>query len=181
MFTDPDWKLQADAHVSSGSELSVGTIDFAQRMFGAARTGDAELLVAAVEAGLPVNLTNTQGIISISILTAWLNCRCDRGNTLLMLAAYAGHLELTKALLQHGADPNRLNDLGQSIIAGAVFKTHDDIVRVLAENGADPRLGRTNAIEIAHMFGRKGVMEVLGYKEGDIGPEVPTPPSVIGQ
>ena len=98
-----------------------------------------------------------------------------------MLAAYAGHLELTKTLLQHGADPNRSNDLGQSIIAGAVFKGYDDIVRVLAENGADSRLGKPNAIEIAHMFGRKGVMEVLGYKEGDIGPEVPTPPSIIGQ
>jgi hypothetical protein len=30
-------------------------------MFDAARKGDAELLVAAVEAGLPVNLTNDKG------------------------------------------------------------------------------------------------------------------------
>jgi len=66
--TDPDRKLQADPHVSS--ELSDETIDFAQRMFGAARTGDPELLVAAVEAGLPVNLTNSQGVVSITFLTA---------------------------------------------------------------------------------------------------------------
>ncbi|KAG6879721.1 hypothetical protein C0992_012324 [Termitomyces sp. T32_za158] len=128
-------------------------------MFEAARGGNAELLLAAVDAGLPVNLTN------------------DKGNTLLMLAAYAGHIELTKELLKRGADPNRTNDLGQSIVAGAVFKAHDDIVRALLEKGADPRAGTPNAIQAAHMFGRKGLMEALGTREGDIGSEVPTPPS----
>lgn len=96
-----------------------------------------------------------------------------------MLAAYAGHAELTKSLLSLGADPNRLNDLGQSMVAGAVFKSHDEVVRALMENGADPRLGTPNAIQAAHMFGRKELMEVLGTKEGDVGLEVPTPPSVL--
>ncbi|KAG5353369.1 putative ankyrin repeat protein [Termitomyces sp. T112] len=128
-------------------------------MFEAARSGNAELLLAAIDARLPVNLTN------------------DKGNTLLMLAAYAGHTGLTKELLKRGADPNRINDLGQSIVAGAVFKAHDEIVRALLEKGADPRAGTPNAIQAAHMFGRKELMEVLGTKEGDIGLEVPTPPS----
>ncbi|KAG6845751.1 hypothetical protein H0H87_003805 [Tephrocybe sp. NHM501043] len=128
-------------------------------MFGAARSGNGELLLAAIDAGLPVNLTN------------------DKGNTLLMLAAYAGHTELTKELLKRDADPNRLNDLGQSIVAGAVFKAYDDIARALIEKGADPRLGVPNAIQAAHMFGRSELMEVLGTKAGDIGSEVPTPPS----
>jgi len=137
------------------------TIDFAHRMFDAARNGDSALLLQAVDAGLPVNLTN------------------EKGNTLLMLASYAGHTELTKDLLTRGADPNRLNDLGQSMIAGAVFKTHNDVVRALIEAGANPRLGTPNAIQTAHMFGRKDLMEVLGTKEGDIGVEVPTPPSSL--
>lgn len=94
-----------------------------------------------------------------------------------MLSAYAGHLELTKALLSRGADPNRLNDLGQSMIAGAVFKAHDDIVRVLMDTGVNPRLGTPNAIQTAHMFGRKDLLDTLGSKEGDVGSEVPTPPS----
>lgn len=99
------------------------------------------------------------------------------GNTLLMLASYAGHASLTQALLERGADPNRLNDLGQSMVAGAVFKAHDEVVRILIEKGgADPRLGTPNAIQAAHMFGRKELMELLGAKEGDIGVEVPTPP-----
>ncbi|KAG5648083.1 hypothetical protein DXG03_007118 [Asterophora parasitica] len=143
------------------SELPAETIDFAHRVFQAARAGNSELLLAAIDAGLPVNLTN------------------DKGNTLLMLAAYAGHTELTRELLKRDADPNRLNDLGQSMIAGAVFKAHDDVVRALAEKGADPRLGAPNAIQAAHMFGRKELMEILGTREGDIDAEVPTPPSAL--
>jgi len=126
-------------------------------MFDAARNGDTKLLLAAIEAGLPVNLTN------------------DKGNTLMMLAAYAGHAELTKDLLRLGGDPNRLNDLGQSMVAGAVFKAHDDVVRVLIKNGADPRLGKPNAVQTAHMFRRTDLMEVLGTKEGDIELEILTP------
>ncbi|KAJ7776772.1 ankyrin repeat-containing domain protein [Mycena maculata] len=139
------------------ASLPPDTVEFAHRMFEAARAGNSELLIAAVDAGLPVNILN------------------DKGNSLLMLAAYAGHLDLTKKLLDRGGDPNLLNDLGQSMIAGAVFKAHDDVVRVLAEKGADPRLGKPNAIQAAHIFGRTQLMDVLGATEGDIGPDVPTP------
>ncbi|KAJ6477166.1 ankyrin [Mycena vitilis] len=139
------------------ASLPPETIAFAQRMFEAARTGNSELLIAAVDAGLPVNILN------------------EKGNSLLMLAAYAGHLDLTKNLLERGGDPNLTNDLGQSIIAGAVFKAHDDVVRILAEKGADPRLGKPNAIQAAHIFGRTQLMDVLGATDADIGPEVPSP------
>lgn len=96
-----------------------------------------------------------------------------------MLAAYAGHTDLSRALLTRNADPNRLNDRGQSIVAGAIFKAHDEIVRILIAAGADPRLGKPTAIETAHMFGRKDMLGVLGAKEGDIGVDVPTPPSAL--
>lgn len=47
-----------------------------------------------------------------------------------MLAAYHGHAELVKVLLQHGGDANRLNDRGQSPLAGAVFKKEDAVIEV---------------------------------------------------
>jgi ankyrin repeat protein len=96
----------------------------------------------------------------------------------MMLAAYAGHVQLTKGLLRLRADPNRLNDLGQSMVAGAVFKGHDEVVHALMNNGADPRIGKPNAVQTAHMFRRTHLMEVLGTKEGDLGLEVPNPLSV---
>ena len=98
-----------------------------------------------------------------------------------MLASYAGHTSLANALLTRNADPNRLNDRGQSIVAGAVFKAHVEIVRDLVAAGADPRLGKPSAIETAHMFGRRDLLQVLGAKEGDVGEDVPTPPSALPQ
>ncbi len=85
-----------------------------------------------------------------------------------MLAAYAGHAELVRILVQRGADPNRLNDLGQAPIAGAVFKREDEVVRVLMEAGADPRAGEPNAIASARMFGRTDLLGVLDVREGEV-------------
>ncbi|KAI0315837.1 ankyrin repeat-containing domain protein, partial [Amylostereum chailletii] len=133
----------------TASDLPAETINFAHRMFDAARNGDSPILIQAIEAGLPPNLTN------------------DGGNTLLMLAAYAGHTDLVAALLDRGADPNRLNDRGQSPIAGAVFKGSDAVVRVLVERGADPCAGTPNAIQSARMFGKTDLLDVLGAKEGE--------------
>lgn len=103
----------------------------------------------------------------------------DVGNTLLMLAAYAGHASLTQELLNRKADPNRLNDLGQSIVGGAVFKGHTGIVRALMEAGADARAGKPTAIQAARLFGRKELFEVLGVTEEDLKDDsVPVLPEV---
>lgn len=47
-----------------------------------------------------------------------------------MLAAYYGHADVVKFLIQNGADPNRLNDKRQSPLAGTVFKRLDDVAEV---------------------------------------------------
>ncbi len=93
-----------------------------------------------------------------------------------MLAAYAGHAELVRGLIQRGADPNRLNDRGQAPIAGAVFKREDEVVRVLIEAGADPRAGEPNAIASARMFGRTDLLGSLGAREGEL-EDTPAVPS----
>lgn len=49
-----------------------------------------------------------------------------------MLAAYYGHAPLVKLLIQHGADPNKVNDRGQTPLAGAVFKGENDVIEVSA-------------------------------------------------
>ena len=84
-----------------------------------------------------------------------------------MLAAYAGHAELVRGLVERGADPNRLNDRGQAPIAGAIFKREDEVVRVLMEKGADPRAGEPNAIACAQTFSRTDLLGILGACEGE--------------
>lgn len=61
MATDQTATDRASTATNTVSELPPETIDFAHRMFDAARKGDTELLLAAVDAGLPPNLTNQNG------------------------------------------------------------------------------------------------------------------------
>ena len=63
--TDPGpdihlWLGQAQA-AANGNSLPAETVEFAHRMFDAARNGDTTLLAQAIEAGLPANLTNEKG------------------------------------------------------------------------------------------------------------------------
>lgn len=113
------------------------------RVFGLAREGQSETLAAYVDAGVSPNLTN------------------DRGDTLVMLAAYHGHVETVRALLRRGADPNRLNDRGQSPLAGAVFKDEPEVVRALLDGGADPAAGQPSALDTARMFGNSAMLALL--------------------
>ena len=68
------------------------TLAFAARVFQYARMGHAEELAALFAQGLPANLRN------------------DKGDSLLMLAAYNGQAEAAQAILEHGGDPELAND-----------------------------------------------------------------------
>ncbi|ANN17537.1 hypothetical protein SD37_19055 [Amycolatopsis orientalis] len=113
------------------------------KVFGYARAGATADLVAYVDAGVSANLTN------------------DRGDTLVMLAAYHGHAETVAALIERGADPNRENDRGQSPLAGAVFKNEPGVVKALLAGGADPAAGEPSAIDAAKMFGNTELLALL--------------------
>lgn len=84
-------------------------------------------------------------------LTPW-HLLTNHSPNQIMLAAYHGHAPLVKLLLQHGADPNRLNDRGQSPLAGVVFKNERDCIQVLLDGGADPEVGEPNALQATQVF-----------------------------
>jgi uncharacterized protein len=115
-------------------ELDAETIAFAHRMFDLARAGAADELAGQLAHGLPANLTN------------------DKGDTLLILAAYHNHPPAVAALLAHGADPARVNDRGQTALAAAVFRKNAETVRALLDAGADPSDGSPSAAETAAFF-----------------------------
>ncbi len=89
------------------------------------------------------------------------------GNTLLMLAAYHGHLDTVTTLVARGADVDRRNDRGQAPVAGAMFKGEDEVVRALVAAGADLDAGSPTARETAGVFGQQHLI-------GDV--EVPLDP-----
>src|SRR3954469_20506966 len=88
----------------TGEPIDPGVVELAGRVFDLARGGRTEDLAAYLDAGVPADLTN------------------DKGDTLLILAAYHGHPETVAALLDRGADHSRANDRGQTALAAAVFR-----------------------------------------------------------
>ncbi|EME43664.1 hypothetical protein DOTSEDRAFT_89449 [Dothistroma septosporum NZE10] len=132
---------------SKPSQLPPEALDLASKIFDFAREGKTAELRQYLTAGIPPNLTN------------------HKGDTLIMLAAYHGHLDSVNLLLEKGADMDVLNDRGQSPIAGAVFKGYDEVVKVMAEAGADLAAGQPNAIDAARMFNRTEMLRLFRIDE----------------
>src|SRR6267378_5998337 len=127
-------------------ELDDGMVEFANAVFDLARSSDSETLGALLGKGLPPNLRN------------------HRGDSLLMLAAYHGHLETVRVLLQHRSDPDLRNSNGQTPLAGVAFKGDLPMIKLLLAYGADIEGaspdGRT-ALMIAAMFDRAGIVGLM--------------------
>ena len=123
--------------------IDPGVLELAGRVFDLARGGHTQELAAYVDAGVPVNLTN------------------DKGDTLLILAAYHGRPETVSALLDRGADHSRANDRGQTALAAAVFRQSTDTVTRLLEAGADPDAGGPSARATATFFELAAMTDLL--------------------
>jgi ankyrin repeat protein len=100
-------------------ELDDDTFEFANAVFDLARAGDSQTLGALLGKGLPTNLRN------------------HHGDSLLMLAAYHGHLETVRVLLRLHSDPDLRNSNGQTPLAGAAFKGDLPMIKLLLAYGAD--------------------------------------------
>ena len=83
------------------------------------------------------------------------------GDTLLILAAYHQHEDTVAALLEAGADPDRVNDNGQTALLSAVFRGHEGIVRRLLAAGASQTAGAHSATDFATVFERADLIPVL--------------------
>ncbi|MFD5899349.1 ankyrin repeat domain-containing protein [Streptomyces sp. NPDC060366] len=150
MSETPDDAASAGAAPQSGAPgggaPDSDVVELATKVFDLARRGETETLAAYVDAGVPVNLTN------------------DRGDSLVMLAAYHGHAPAVTALLSRGAEADRPNDLGQTPLAGAVFKGEDAVIRALLTGGADPTAGTPSAVDTARMFGKTDLLELFAAR-----------------
>jgi ankyrin repeat protein len=127
----------------TGEPIDPGVIELARKVFDLAREGMTDELAEYVDAGVPVNLTN------------------DKGDTLLILAAYHGHPDTVAALLSRGADHSRANDRGQTALAAAVFRQSAETVTRLLEAGADPDAGGPSARATATFFDLPAMVELL--------------------
>ena len=147
---DPDTtsknEIAPDNETSPKPELDADTLAFVGRVFQFARMGHAEELAELFGQGLPANLRN------------------DKGDSLLMLAAYNGQAETARAILEHGGDPELANDRGQTPLAGAAFKGDRAMAELLLAHGAlvdGTGDGSRTALMTAAMFDRLEIIDLL--------------------
>jgi ankyrin repeat protein len=141
---DPDTSPKSET--TPKPELDADTLAFAARVFQYARMGHAEELAELFGQGLPANLRN------------------DKGDSLLMLAAYNVQAEATRVILEAGGDPELANDRGQTPLAGAAFKGDRDIASLLLAHGAavdGTGTGSRTALMTAAMFNRTEMVALL--------------------
>jgi len=112
-------------------------------VFDLARNGQTGPLGEMLDAGVPLDLVNA------------------RGDSLLIVAAYAQHGETVQELLRRGADTGIVNSMGQTALACAVFRNNEPILHDLLRAGADPALGAHPAGQIADQFALPRMREIL--------------------
>lgn len=115
--------------------------------FAAAREGRADLVLALLDAGAP------------------LNARDERGYTALTLAAYNGKADLVTLLIARGADACAMDPRGNTALMGAAFKGDDAMARLLLDK-APCSVDQANAqgqtaLMMASLFGREQQVRML--------------------
>lgn len=133
-----------DQHRNAQSpQFTEAELAYVSSLFDAARNGDTQLLSSALDAGVPVNLTN------------------NKGDTLLNLAAYLEREETVAMLLARGADTERVSDMGFTALVCAVFRGNEPIARALLEAGAGQATGHQHAQDVARVFGQEHLLPLL--------------------
>jgi ankyrin repeat protein len=116
------------------------------KLFAAAWRGEFDLVKEVLDAKVvSVNVVDSDGVSA------------------LRFAAQYGHLEITKYLLESGADPNLRAKDGLDPLLSAIDYGHLEIVEVLLSHGADVRTKtkETNAVLLAREKCRRHIEEVL--------------------
>ncbi|RYX84436.1 ankyrin repeat domain-containing protein [bacterium] len=127
-------------------QLSDEELDMVRELFRMVRAGDSEGLGRLLQMGLVPNLRDGQG------------------NSLLLLASYNGHYDLTRVLLEHGGDPQLGNDRGQIPLAGAAFKGDLPMAQLLLDYGAEINAASPDGktpLMFAAMFDRLEIIDLL--------------------
>lgn len=116
---------------------------FLDGLFNLARSGQTAELLEMIDSGVPVDVTN------------------GRGDSLLIVAAYAQQPETVRALLERSSRTDVVNSMGQTAISCAVFRNDKEILGDLLASGADPDLGAHSALAIAQQFQITDMIEML--------------------
>lgn len=119
---------------------------------------DALNVYEAAATGNPRRLKTILGQSRVRINTA-----NEEGFTPLSLAAFFGHVEAVKVLLENGADVNQKppSRFQNTAVDAAVAGEHPDVVRVLLASGADPNVRSEENYTSLHKAVAHGNLEIV--------------------
>uniref|UniRef100_A0A914X8U4 Uncharacterized protein n=1 Tax=Plectus sambesii TaxID=2011161 RepID=A0A914X8U4_9BILA len=168
MFADPEVLRRLSTSVSCALDEAA---DALTRMKGSAggsasltdssadvAAADPSLAFGFTPNGAPVNVEDGESLLSLAcsagyyelaqVLLAMRTNIEDRGSkndcTPLMEAASAGHFDIVKLLLAHGADSNAQSSTGNTPLMYACAGGHEDVVKALLESNADVEIRNEN-------------------------------------
>lgn len=116
--------------------------------FDAARIGNNEVVDTFVSQGFPIDQRNTQSY------------------TALMVAAYQGHRETVRLLLDSGANACLQDKRGNTALMGALIKREIGIAKDLYQADCSPELcnkAGLNLKEFAEIYGQSNVLKSLQH------------------
>lgn len=139
-----------------------------------------EICERFIKAGIDINCRTKNGVpmLNIAIRAEQLDCidwilsqnvdidaiSDDRGYSAVMDAVWKSNYELTKKLVDSGANLNFISRDGQSVLVLAVGGGKPEICKLLVESGADPdvkdKMGMS-AYEYAKLFGKDSIVKLL--------------------
>ena len=131
---------------------SSGFADSGDDLIMAASQGNVSKVKALIKRGVNVNAA------------APATSQVPQGITPLMFSSAENHLEITKILLDAGADPNQSDKGGGTALIYAVWKGHLHIVKLLIEHGANVHAETTDGrtpLSVAKNGGKSTMVELL--------------------
>lgn len=117
--------------------------------FELARAGRVGPLGEMIDAGVGVDVLNA------------------RGDTMLIVAAYASQGAVVADLIRRGAALDTENRMGQTAISCVAFRGDAGILTMLLDAGANPDLGMRTGLQIAEQFGRTEIAELLRARQAN--------------
>ena len=121
----------------------------------AAEGGDLAVVKLFVESGMSVHTAAN-----------------DYGLTVLHRAAWKGHTDVVRYLVEQGADVNAKTDDGDTVLGVAAWEGQTDVVRYLVEQGADVNAktdkGGWTALHGAAEYGHLAVVRYLVEQGADV-------------
>ncbi|XP_063572927.1 ankyrin repeat domain-containing protein 29 isoform X2 [Pongo abelii] len=89
------------------------------------------------------------------------DCRDSHGTTLLMVAAYAGHIDCVRELVLQGADINLQRESGTTALFFAAQQGHNDVVRFLFGFGASTEFRTKDGATALFLAAQGGYLNVI--------------------